>query len=48
MNFNSIIASGTGTNQSFAKVLEGISTQEKINLVTRSSLTNAQKMGTPD
>lgn len=45
MNFNSIIASGTGTNQSFAKVLEGISTQEKINLVTRSSLTDAQKIG---
>lgn len=45
VNFNSIIASGTGTNQSFAKALDGISTQEKINLVTRSSLTDAQKIG---
>lgn len=45
VNFNSIIASGTGTNQSFARALDGISTQEKINLVTRSSLTDAQKIG---
>ncbi|MEY8352619.1 hypothetical protein AALB39_04590 [Lachnospiraceae bacterium 54-53] len=45
MSFNSIITSGTGTNQSFAKVLEGISTQEKINIVTRSNLTEVQKMG---
>ncbi|WP_143322689.1 hypothetical protein [Clostridium sp. HBUAS56010] len=45
VSFDSIITSGTGTNQSFAKVLEGISTQEKINIVTRSNLTKAQKLG---
>ncbi len=43
--FNDIIKNGTTNNLAFKHVLEGLNTQEKINIISQSTLNYTQKIG---
>ena len=43
--FNNIIKEGTSSNLKFAEALKGLSTEQKISVVSQTTFNNSQKMG---